>query len=160
MFLERLYRSHAAVFAFGQHLHHYGYTIEIRRTRYAPTAKQAPEYSDSGDLFAIDEDEQAVFRCEVKGLSCSFTSDDDWPFREVFVSSATSVERHGTSVDFYVSVNAQLTHCAIISQDTRAFWYPTQNFNHVTGNLEDYIACPTHLVRFKLLKLYNVKVPA
>ena len=134
---DRLEPSSNAVFVVGRWLHDGGRDIEIpalRKTR-----------QDDGDLFVLNPRK----RIEVKHLKAQFSSPDDWPFSEVFVSRREIVDRIWEQVEAWISVSADLRYAAIISPDTRIRWYHIRKFNSEVGREQDYTACPTNLVNFR-----------
>jgi hypothetical protein len=155
-FQERVRKSVAAVQVVADHLQLEGYEIDIPELSIAPTASQAKEHADHGDLFVTDRKAQFTWRYEVKGLSAVFTCAANWPFPEVLVDRrerVDKVERDGESPLYYYSVNKARTHIAIIeTATTRAHWYISTKRNSNTGNVEDFYACPTGLVIFQPLK--------
>ncbi len=84
----------------------------------------------------------------MKHRSTIFTGAADWPFKEVFVSSAKSVERALGGVAAYITVSRDLKAIAVITGDTSREWYIAQKKASNTGNVERYYACPLGLVRF------------
>lgn len=157
-FQERVRKSVPVVQLVAQHLQLEGYEIDIPELRIAPTASQAKDYADHGDMFVTDYARQFTWRYEVKGLSTKFTCAADWPHTQVFVDRrhrVDKVERDGESPRFYYYVNKARTHVAILDVPlTREHWYVCPgvlNQKH-TGNYEDYYACPTGLVIFRPLK--------
>lgn len=145
-FLTRLRASSDAVLRVASWLHRLGKTVEISALTYAPTAADAVKHIDDGDLFVIRR--EAV---EVKHLGVSFTSREDWPFREVFVANRASVERKEGRVMAYVSLNKEMTHAAVIKATTRKHWYLTAVRASNTGNEEQFFACPLEYVWFTAL---------
>jgi hypothetical protein len=148
-FLQRLRASMPAVFAVAWMQHAKGHDIEIPALRCAPRPEDIPDYRDTGDLFVTINGKR--HRIEVKWLGVNFTGAADWPFREVFVDSVSSVERANGEVSAYVSASRDLTHMAIIKQETGIDWYPVETLNRVTGNVERFYACPISAVIFKPL---------
>jgi hypothetical protein len=142
-FLERLAASSHAVFVVAQLQHAKGRTIEIPRTRFAPSAADAEDYVDGGDLIVVMRR-----RIEVKHLGVNFSSLDDWPFSQVFVSNVAAVDR-ADDVLAYVSVSHDFGCAAIVSHQTRRHWYVVEAFAKNTGNVERYYACPLELATFE-----------
>lgn len=109
--------------------------------RQAPTAADAESYLDVGDLFIR-------LRIEVKQISRNFTSAQDWPFRECFVSNKAAVDRAGDAVLVYVTVSQDKRYRALIKRSTRPHWYVVETVASNTGNKEQFYACPLNLVQF------------
>lgn len=145
-FLMRLRASSDAVLRVAAWLHRLGKTVEVTALTYAPTAADAAKHIDNGDLFVVRR--EAV---EVKRLGVSFTSREDWPFREAFVANRASVERNEGRVMAYISLNKDMTHAAVIDSNTREHWYLTKVRASNTGNEEQFFACPLEHVWFTAL---------
>jgi hypothetical protein len=145
-FLQRLAASSRAVFAVAQMQHARGRTVEIPKIRFAPTAAEADDYVDGGDLMIV-----ARFRIEVKHRSINFTGADDWPHPNVFVSNAAAVERGDNDVLYYVTVSSDCRNIAVISRKTRPHWHIVEKVASNTGNRERFYACPLDLVTFEAL---------
>jgi hypothetical protein len=143
-FLERLAASSQAVFLVARMQYAKGRTVEIPRMQFAPTAAQADDYVDAGDLIIVQR-----HRIEVKHLSINFTCAADWPFNEVFVSNVAAVDRANNDVLAYVSVSQDMRHIAIVERSTRSHWYVVQKPVSNTGNVERNYACPLVLVDFE-----------
>ena len=100
-----------------QHLQLDGYETDIPELRIAPTASQAKDYADHGDMFVTDCARQLAWRYEVKGLSTKFTCAADWPHTQVCVDRrhcVDKVESDCESPRFYDYVNKARTHVAIL----------------------------------------------
>lgn len=143
LFLDRLASSSRAVFLVAQMQHAKGRTVEIPKTRFAPTAAVAEGYVDGGDLIVVTR-----HRIEVKHLGIEFTCRDDWPFREAFVSNVAAVERANGDVLAYVSVSRDYQHIAVIPRNTHQHWYIVETKAKNTGNIERFYACPLDHVIF------------
>jgi hypothetical protein len=140
-FQLRLVRSRPAVDVTADWLRQLGYEVEVPDMRVAPTADQHEDFADQGDIRVT----QIV---EVKGLGINFTGAHDWPFREVFVSSVSSVDRPMTRVMAWVNLSKDLQYAAIIPRDTRPSWYVREVKLSTTGNVQLNYCCPTKLVIF------------
>lgn len=145
-FLARLRGSEPGRWAFGYWLGSRGYDVLIPATREAPTAAQHRDFADKGDLFATKAG--VCLRIEVKTLGITFTGRDDWPFREVFVSSVASVHRSIEEVYAWVSVSNDLRAAVMVKATTWETWYKTTCLVSNTGNVEANYAAPLDEVRF------------
>lgn len=150
-FLDRLRASEGAVVAVAEWARRLGETVEIPTTRFAPTAADADNFVDDGDLF-ITNPAGIRRRVEVKQISRPFSGADDWPFLEVFVSNARAVDRAGDQVAAYVTVNRDLSTIAVVTRETRPNWYLRETRAGNTGNVEKFYACPTRLAMFYHLR--------
>ncbi len=153
-FLKRLADSEAARMAVAMHLSSKGALVEVPPIRFAPTAAEAEQYRDAGDLFLVTRK-----RIEVKGLGINFTGREDWPFPYVFVSRKEDVERANGAVSAYISVSSDLKYGAIIRQATSPHWYAVKKPNRLTGNVEHYMACPLEHVEFVTIGKHGVDSP-
>ena len=144
-FLTRLRGSSDAVFAVARYLHDKGKSIEIPAVRFAPTANDAEQFVDSGDLIILDSD--ARRRLEVKRIRHTFTGAQDWPFREVFISNVAAVDR-AKDVIAYVTVSADLAYMVSVLTDTREDWYVTERLAGNTMNVERFYACTIDCAQF------------
>jgi len=142
-FLERLKNSSRAVFVIAQMQHAKGHTVEIPKTRFAPTAAEADQYLDDGDLIVDGE------RIEIKHRDIDFTSRADWPYRDMFVSNVAAVERAGDEVTAYMVVSKDYSHVATIPRSTKDYWYTVEVLAKNTGNVERNYSCPIDYVVFE-----------
>src|SRR5262245_28182909 len=109
-FLERLAASWPAVFAVARDQLAKGRTVEIPPIRMAPSAAEAADFVDEGDLSVVIK-----HRLEVKGLkTIKFTGADDYPYAAVMFSNVATVDRARGSVMAYVVVSADLRYAAIV----------------------------------------------
>jgi len=145
-FLGRLDASSPAVFLIGLLQHRKGRDVEIPGQRRAPTAAEHELYSDIGDLFVVTRK-----RIEVKWLTSNFTGPDDWPFKEVFIGTVSSVDRASAKGDVmaYVSVSNDYSHIALIDPKTRGEWYKVDKLVKNTGNVETFYAIAKSSVQFE-----------
>lgn len=160
-FLERVRQSHAAVFAVAEYYHNLGkeYSVQIAALRLAPTAADAPEYSDDGDLILnrlIVEQWKGggVFwrwRVEVKHRpDIPFTCAADYPYDTIMVAKQESVDKADDAAT-YVTVSADLRYGAFIPIRTRPVWKEMECRAGNTGNIERQYLCPKPLARFERL---------
>jgi hypothetical protein len=145
-FIARLRGSKPGVFAFAYWLNARGYWIEIPPTEEAPTAADHPDYIDKGDLFAWKNGPK--LRIEVKTLGVIFTGRDDWPFPEVFVANAPSVDRSLEEVYAWVSVSNDLAAAVMVKVTTWETWRLTTRTASNTGNYETYYSAPLEEAKF------------
>ena len=147
-FLQRLKASRRAVHAVAYWLGGKGYSITIDATRYTPTAAEAADYVDDGDIIV-----DYFLRYEVKHRpTIHFTSRDDWPHPNVLVSNVAAVDRAGDTVEAYVTVSDDYRHAAIIPGSTRKHWFVKETDASNTGNRERNYACPLdHVIWVALL---------
>jgi hypothetical protein len=142
-FQNRLRSSSNAVAVVASWLNRKGKHIEIPSMRISPTADQASDYLDGGDLYIIEKK-----RVEVKHLGINFTSADDWPFREIFISNVAAVDRSFDQVSAWVSVSQDMGYIAVVKPDSREHWYISEKKASNTGNVESYYATNIKHVQF------------
>lgn len=153
-FLARLDASSAAVYAVASHLSAQGWTVEVSGLARAPIAADHESYVDDGDLYLIETDgagNRSRHRIEVKGLGIRFTGPSDFPFREIFISSKSTVERIADHVRWWISVSSDLSHIAIVSKKSRPDWYLVEKRVSNTNNIEANYAAPLSAVFWRAL---------
>ena len=146
-FQQRLEQSDEAVLRVATAFRKKGYTVQLPPLRVAPTAAEASDYRDNGDMHAFK-----MHRIEVKWKpDRHFIEASDWPHPDVFIASTTFVN-DSPDVVMYVVMSADYCHCAAIHKDTREQWViHTDVWCKNTGNREDFYACPTEFIRYRLL---------
>ena len=157
-FLGRADRSWPACKVVAEYYHNLGkeYSVQIAAKRFAPTAAQASEYSDDGDVILRLIVEECLgknifwrFRVEVKWRwEMDFTCVEDFPFPTIMVAKVESVDKADDAV-VYVSVSRDLKYGAFIPVTTRQHWTKVSNLVKNTGNVEQQYVCPKHLATFK-----------
>lgn len=145
-FQQRLAASSKAVFAVAQFYQGKGHTVKIPPVLIAPTAAQAEEYLDDGDLLLLFEK-----RIEVKHRTFDFSSADDYPYPSVFISNVAAVDRARGQVSAYINVSRDLRCAAIIKYETAEHWFVNKSRASNTGNVEFQYACPLSFVHFEAL---------
>jgi hypothetical protein len=134
-FQQRLRSSSKAVAVVAAWLNAKGKHVEMPPMQIAPTASQADNYLDSGDIYIIERK-----RCEVKHLGVNFTCANDWPFREIFISNVSAVDRSLEQVSAWISVSKDMKYAAIIKPDSKDRWHISKKKASNTGNVESYYA--------------------
>jgi len=146
-FKQRLEQSDEAVLRVATAFRNKGYTVQLPPLRVAPTAAEAPNYVDKGDMHAFK-----MRNLQIKQkLDCYFTGASDWPFPDVYVANVPSVDR-AVDVYMYVIMSADLYHCVTIRADTKDHWTTKGVVCKNTGNLEDLYVCPLEHVVFTNLR--------
>ena len=148
-FLERLDKSRGPVFWVAEYLHKAGFTVTVPATRYAPTAKDHPDYVDNGDIIAVKGNE--THKIEVKRIFREFKDLASWPFPVVFISNVATVDRANNSVTAYVVLNGDMTHMAVIWAKKKDNWKKIQRVARNTNNPEWYYCCDPKQVDFREL---------
>jgi hypothetical protein len=127
-------------------------SVLVPAMRAAPTAADAPGYTDDGDLF-VKTIEAECRRMQVKHLTDrNFTCREEWPFDDVFIANKASIDRAaGDKAAFaYHILSTDMLYMAYVHhQSTRDAWHVVENvLCSNTGNYESFYACPKHLVHF------------
>ena len=146
-FAKRLDDSSFGVFIVAAWFHKNKRTVRIPPTHIRPFHEKAEKHADNGDLFVEDKDgvESLI---EVKHLSRNFTSLEDWPFKDMIVSNAGSVERRRGQVKSYIMLSKDANHIAILMCDTMDQWWKEKRFAHNTQREEHYYVCDPALCKF------------
>jgi hypothetical protein len=143
-FLSALEGSQQAVAAVARWLRGWDRDVYVPPLRKAPRAKDAPEYSDAGDLF-VDGRRVEVRQSMVRGWTCA----SDWPFKDYLVEHEQRVKEFGHEIIAYMEVNTQLTHVGIVLPHTQHRWHLKQTRNPITKELRMSYACPLDCVHFR-----------
>jgi hypothetical protein len=155
-FLQRLKGSSKAVWAVAMHQHARGRMVEVPPLQYAPTAADHELFADDGDLFVIyrrPENPEVRQRLDVKHLRVNFTSAEDFPFPELFISNVASVDRANGSTVAYFIVSNDCEYAAIVPRTTRDKWYVTEKVARNTGNVERNYTCALGVPTFVKLEV-------
>ena len=115
-FLDRLEASKEGVWKVARWLSDLGHHVKVNALGKAPKVSDRYRYTDGGDL-------EICQRVEVKQLSASFTSAEDFPFDCVIVCSKPSWEAASPKPHAFVYLNKEGTHAAIVKGSTSASWY-------------------------------------
>jgi hypothetical protein len=152
-FRERLFGSRAAMEAVKAWLERNGREVVMPELMVFPEGSDYRGYADNGDLFIVDPI-AGHMRIEVKHLpEKNFDGPDNWPFKEILISKKGSVDRAKRSVTAYVTVNAQMTHAAIVLGSTKDSWYVTEKFARNQNQFEVYYASPLKNIIYRRIKL-------
>ena len=126
-FHAHLEASKPAVKFAREYLEGLGYKVRNKKSKKNPTNKKSPsyevrmEYVDDGDLEYYKDDEWR--RVEVKHLSGTFTSREDWAFRNYFVMAKHAWDKADPKPDILISFNKDYTHIAKVYGNTSDKWY-------------------------------------
>ena len=125
-FHAHLEASKPAVKLAREYLEGLGYKVRNKKNKKNPTNKKSPsyevrmEYVDDGDLEYYKDDEWR--RVEVKHLSGTFTSREDWAFRNYFVMAKHAWDKADPKPDILISFNKDYTHIAKVYGNTSDKW--------------------------------------
>lgn len=115
-FLQHLRDSEAARWRVARWLTNRGYAVQLQGMSEAPTHDQWKDHADVGDI-------QVTMRVEVKRLTCTFTSRENWPYGEDFiVCAAHSFNRAQPKPYAYVILNQAMTHAAFVMTTNWRKW--------------------------------------
>lgn len=142
-FLRALDASDAALWVVAQRLRQRGYPVTVNVAGRAPTAAQAMEYADGGDL-TIGQ------RVEVKRLGVDFTGRHDWPFGDQFIVCARhAFDRALPRPMRYVILSQSMTHAAVVRGEDRSHWrVETRADRRRAGRVQEFYLSPIERVRF------------
>ena len=141
-----------------EHLEGLGYKVQRKENKKNPTNKKSPsyevrmEYVDDGDLEYYKDD--AWRRVEVKHLSGTFTSRENWPFRNYFVMAKHAWDKADPKPDIFISFNKDFTHIATVHGNTSDKWY-TKSFKdrRYLDYRQTAYCCPLDLVEFSMVNV-------
>jgi hypothetical protein len=144
-FLKRLNGSRPAVFAVAYWLNGRGNEMIIPPLKYAPSAADAADYVDAGDLFCRSP--RGMTRLvEVKHSRKWLAR--DFPYQLMFVASVAQVERRHGQVGAYFVVSLDYSRLGWIKPSTQVHWTLVEKRAGNTGNVERNYACPVDHVIF------------
>ena len=153
-FQDRLSRSSPAVFAVAEHFHVEGGKVIIPPVLISPTRAENPQYTDDGDLWVIDG-ENNESRIEVKWRRTrQFTR--SWKYPTMFVMGVDAWrkanEGPGEGPDMVLNVNPDCTYAAVVLSYTFEQWNETKMEDKQRGCIDLIYECPIELVDFIKLK--------
>ena len=134
-FLEHLDDSIDTVFIVAKYLYHKtGMDIKINSLERASKHSEWNRCKDDGDLYLFKDN--ISYRIEVKGLSCDFKNNDDWPFRDFIVCAKHSFDHADPKPYAYFILNKNRTHAAIVRTHTSDSWHVVERadkrYNNIT----------------------------
>jgi hypothetical protein len=147
-FLTRLDKSRAAVFRVAEWISCKGFSVTIPSISFAPDASKHMEHIDDGDIFITRAGREKVERVEVKHVDIDFDCRADWPYPVMFISSKDVVDRADPKPLFYIVVNKEMTHGAIIYYSSKDAWTVETRRMKNTGNMETKYAIDPDLPKF------------
>ena len=143
-FLNHLDKSTDAVFAVAKWLNSKGIPCTIN-------PMQTPEdyedkAKDSGDIWI----QQKV---EVKKVSASFTSGEDWPFKDFIICASHSFDDAFPKPYKYIILNNDMTYAGLVDvKTTKQKWYKeSRTDSRYLDYTQEFYFCPIHLVEFTKL---------
>lgn len=148
-FRDRLFASDRAVRAVRDWIERKGRKAWMSRTTIYPAGGDPLAFTDDGDLTVLDP-ARGPLRVEVKHLpQIAFTGPQDWPFREIFISSVGAVDRFPEAATAYITVNGPITHAAIVLGDSKQHWYVVDKHARNSGRVERFYAAPLDLIAYR-----------
>ncbi len=128
-----------------------GYKVKNKKKelskKKAPSYNERMEFVDDGDLSYYKDGKWR--RVEVKHLSGTFTSREDWPFKNYFVMAKHAWDKADPKPDILIAFNRDFTHVATVYGNTSDKWY-LQSFKdrrYINYKQTTY-CCPLDLVEF------------
>lgn len=142
-FLNHLDQSQVGVWLIANWLSNRGNSVTINPTTKAKTHDEWKDNVDSGDIYISQ-------RVEVKSLSASFTSANDWPFGGKFIVCAKhSYDNAKPKPYMYVYLNKEKTHVAIVSNGSYRKWYVESRVDSRYNDVvQEFYFCPLDSVVF------------
>jgi hypothetical protein len=117
LFLKHLDASEKARWLVASYLVSHSEKVTIAPMRKLSHHKQWRDFVDDGDLYMGDK------RVEVKHLSASFTSAEDWPFGYNFIVCAShSWDLANPKPHIYFILSKDLTHVALVYGEDHPSW--------------------------------------
>lgn len=146
-FLEHLESSTEAVFIVALYLHKKGLDVEIKAVKKAKSHKDWRQYKDDGDIFVHKKGKS--YRIEVKGLSCDFTSDKDWKFKDFIVCAKHSYDNAEPEPFSYIMLNKNKTHLAIVKTESQHLWEVVKRKDSRYQNVtQEFYTCPLNSIEW------------
>ena len=134
-----------------EYLEGLGYKVKNKKKelskKKAPSYNDRMEFVDYWDLSYYKDGEWR--RVEVKHLSGTFTSREDWPFKNYFVMAKHAWDKADPKPDILIAFNRDFTHVATVYGNTSDKWY-LQSFKdrrYINYKQTTY-CCPLDLVEF------------
>jgi len=117
------------------------------RARLRPPSNQPAglRYGDAHDLW-YSFDDVNFLKIEVKGRLLGFESAKSFKYKTLFVDQCDKIS--GSPADYYVSVNRQQSHIAVIALDSREHWREDTVFDRKKRYPVHLYECPIEHVRF------------
>jgi hypothetical protein len=140
IFLKHLTDSSESVFIVAKYLYLKGLDIKINGLKKAGKHSDWKKYKDDGDLFIIKND--ISYRIEVKGLSCDFTNNTDWCFKDFIVCAKHSFDHAEVKPYAYFILNKKRTHSAIVKTNQTYNWnVVTRKDNRYQNVSQEFYTC-------------------
>lgn len=140
-FLEHLENSTESVFIVARYLHKKGLDVKIKAVQKAKKHEEWKQYKDDGDIFVYKNG--IPYRIEVKGLSCNFTSDKDWKFKDFIVCAKHSYDSADPIPFSYMILNKDKTHIAIVKTTSYPLWDVVVRIDSRYENVkQEFYTCP------------------
>jgi hypothetical protein len=119
-FLIHLNNSSEAVFVVAKYLYLKGLDVRINALKKSKSHSEWKKFKDDGDLFIYHKKNK--YRIEVKGLSCDFTDDKDWAFKDFIVCAKHSYDNAKLKPYAYFILNKNKTHIGRVKSSTKHNW--------------------------------------
>jgi len=146
-FLKHLEDSSLSVFIIALYLYNKGLDVRINALKKAKSHKDWKKYKDDGDIFTYKNGNE--YRIEVKGLSCDFTSDKDWVFKDFIVCAKHSFDNSIKKPYAYFILNKKRTHLAIVKTETKDQWSVVSRKDNRYDNVsQQFYTCPFNIIKW------------
>lgn len=138
-FVDDLAKSQESVSVVSKWLVSLGYPVVVRPTFVRPSAEDAMDFSDCGDL-------EIIQRVEVKRRHIAFTSKDDFPYKTVFVDVCHAFDKAHPKPFAYVILNEQMTYAFIVDvKSTKKLWSRVATMDTGKHRERTFYQCPINL---------------
>jgi len=121
-FLKSLKDSEQHVWKVARWLYSTGLPVQVKQAGKAPTADMWKYFVDTGDL-------EISLRVEVKKRNLDFTTRDDYPYADVYVTAMSAYDQTYPKPYVYVILNKPETHAALVYTDTYHTWTVAETFD-------------------------------
>lgn len=146
-FINHLDNSTVGVFTIAHYLYQNGIDVRIGGLRKRKKDQNYKDFQDDGDLFVYVDNFK--HRVEVKNLSCDFTSDKDWPFKDFIVCASHSYDYADKKPYAYFILNKNRTHVAVVKGETSSKWKRvTRKDSRYNEYKQEFYTCDLDLIKW------------
>lgn len=142
-FLDRLSGSATGVMRVASWLAKRSFNVRITPMPvWATKAERQARWQDGGDI-------EIIKRIEVKRRAIPFTTAEDYPYPSVFIDEVYKVDEALRDVEYWVILNHDMSHMAMVRPSTRRHWLIEEHFDPIQKRVCRWYACPTDFVSFR-----------
>jgi len=151
-FHKHLDESQPSVDFAKKYLESQGYEVKGKPAKTTPNYEDRMKYVDDGDLTYYKDGEWR--RVEVKHTRQSFTSAEDWPFRNMFVCAIHAWDMAVPKPYIYMQFDNDMSHVAEILGSTNPEWFKMsfKDSRYVNYRQTAY-CCPLDLIKFSKVEM-------